>query len=235
MKRFWDRAEALTSAEGFAVQLDGRPLRLPGSGPLRLPSLALAEAVAEEWQAAGGAKGGEMTMEQVPLTRVVATGLERIAADPEASVAALAEYGGTDLLCYHAAGEPRLAERQAREWQPLLDWAALALDAPLKVTSGIMPVAQPPESLAALRRALAGRNALELAALGVAIPALGSLVLGLALAEGRLDAAEACRLAFLDESFQQELWGEDAEALARQDGVVKDVALAARLLVLARG
>ena len=78
-------------------------------------------------------------------------------------------------------------------------------------------------------------NALELAALGVAIPALGSLVLGLALAEGRLDAAEACRLAFLDESFQQERWGEDAEALARQDGVVKDVALAARLLALARG
>ncbi|MFZ6763355.1 MULTISPECIES: ATP12 family chaperone protein [Acetobacterales] len=233
MKRFWDKAEAMPAGAGFAVLLDGRPLRLPGSGPLHLPRLRLAEAVAEEWQRAGGARDGEMSMEEVPLTRVVATALERMAPDPAPSAAALAQYGMSDLLCYRA-GEPSLAERQARDWQPLLDWAALQLDAPLAVTTGLMPVAQPPASLAALRRRLDALPVLELAALGVAVPALGSLVLGLALAQDRLDAAEACRLAFLDETFQQELWGQDAEAMLRQEGVIRDVGLAARLLRLAR-
>lgn len=234
MKRFWEQAVATPAEDGFAVLLDGRPLRLPGSGPLRLPLSRLAEAVAEEWQSAGGAKGGEMSLEEVPLTRVVATALERMAADPAPSAAAIAAYGETDLLCYRAA-DPRLAERQAREWQPLLDWAALELDAPLRVTTGVMPVTQPPESVRALAVAVAAEPVLVLAALGVAVPALGSLVLGLALARGRLDAAEACRLAGLDETFQQEQWGQDAEALERQEGLVKDVHLAARLLELAHG
>ncbi|PHK94711.1 chaperone, ATP12 [Pseudoroseomonas rhizosphaerae] len=234
MKRFWDQAAAAPAEDGFAVLLDGRPLRLPGSGPLRLPLRPLAEAVAEEWQAAGGARGGEMSMEEVPLTRVVATALERMAPDPAPSAAAIAHYGQADLLCYRGT-DARLAARQAQEWQPLLDWAALAFDAPLRVTSGVMPVAQPPETARALHAAVAVLPVLPLAALGVAVPALGSLVLGLAMAHGRLDAAEACRLAFLDETFQQELWGQDQEALERQRGIVKDVALAERLLILARG
>ncbi|HWL80741.1 MAG TPA: ATP12 family protein [Roseomonas sp.] len=233
MKRFWDRAAASPVEGGFTVLLDGRPLRLPGRGSLVLPRAPLAEAVALEWQEAGGAKGGEMQMEEVPLTRVVATALERLASDPAPSVAALAKYGETDLLCYRAE-EPRLAARQAEAWQPLLDWAALQLDAPLRVTTGVMPVTQSPEALAALRAALALLPVLELAALGVAVPALGSAVLGLALARDRVDAEEACRLAFLDETFQQELWGADEEALARQQAVVEDVRLAGRLLALAR-
>jgi len=233
MKRFWDRAAASPVEGGFTVLLDGRPLRLPGRGSLVLPRAPLAEAVALEWQEAGGAKGGEMQMEEVPLTRVVATALERLASDPAPSVAALAKYGETDLLCYRAE-EPRLAARQAEAWQPLLDWAALQLDAPLRVTTGVMPVTQSPEALAALRAALALLPVLELAALGVAVPALGSAVLGLALARDRVDAEEACRLAFLDETFQQELWGADEEALARQQAVMEDVQLAGRLLALAR-
>ncbi|HWX48908.1 MAG TPA: ATP12 family protein [Roseomonas sp.] len=233
MKRFWDQATVQPVEGGFTVLLDGRPLRLPGRGGLLLPHAPLAEAIAAEWQTAGGARDGEMRMEEVPLTRVVATALERIAPDPAPSIAALAKYGETDLLCYRAA-EPRLAARQAEAWQPLLDWAALQLDAPLRVTTGVMPVAQSPTALAALQAALAELTVLELAALGVAIPALGSAVLGLAMARGRLDAAEACRLAFLDEAFQQELWGQDAEAMARQQAVIEDVGLAGRLLALAR-
>lgn len=234
MKRFWDQATISAVEGGFTVLLDGRPLSLPGSGRLYLPHAPLAEAVAVEWQQAGGAKGGEMSLEDVPLTRVAATAMERMAPDPAPSAAAVAKYGETDLLCYRAT-EPRLAARQAQEWQPLLDWAALEHDAPLRATHGIMPVAQEVSSLAALHRAVSALPVLELAALGVAVPALGSVVLGLAMARDRLDAAEACRLAFLDESYQQELWGQDAEAVARQAGVVKDVHLAARLLALARG
>jgi chaperone required for assembly of F1-ATPase len=236
MKRFWDQATAAATEDGgFTVLLDGRPLRLPGRGhALRVPLPGLAEALAAEWQAAGGAKGGEMSMEAVPLTRVVGTALERMAPDPAPSVAALAKYAETDLLCYRAE-DRKLEERQAQAWQPLLDWAALHLDAPLAVTRGVMPVPQPEASLAALQRAVAALPVLELAALGIAAPALGSLVLGLAMAHGRLDATEACRLSFLDDTYQAEFWGQDAEALARQRNVEDDVRLAERLFVLARG
>jgi chaperone required for assembly of F1-ATPase len=235
MKRFWDTATAAPHEEGgFTVLLDGRPMRLPGGGPLRLPNRSLAEALAQEWQEAGGSKGEEMSMEMVPLTRVAATAIDRVAQDPTPSIEAIAQYGETDLLCYRG-DDPRLAAIQAAEWQPLLDWAAQALNAPLVHTTGILHVAQPPASLAALKRAVAALPPMELTALGLAVPLLGSLVLGLALAHGRLDAAEATRLAAVEESWQQDFWGEDAEAVARRHAIAKDVALAERLMLLARG
>ncbi len=230
MKRFWNDASVTATGDGFGVLLDGRPMRLPGGGALRIPGLPLAEAVAAEWAAAGGGAGsGEMTLDDVPLTRLVATANDRIAPDPGPSVDALAGYGETDLLCYRAE-ERSLAALQAREWQPLLDWSARALDAPLRVTTGLMPVPQDPGALRALRRAVAAHPPLELAALGVAVPALGSLVLGLALSAGLLDAAAAHRLSVLDELHQEAAWGEDAEAAIRRAHVAGDVALAARLL-----
>ncbi len=234
MKRFWERAEPALSEGRFGILLDGRPLRLPGGAPLRVTARPLAEAVAGEWNAAGGAKGGEFTPEDVPLTRLVGTAEERIAPDPPATVAALAKYAETDLLCYRGE-DRRLAARQAAEWDPLLAWAAQALDAPLRVTAGVMPVAQPPQALAALARAVAAHPPLALAALGVAVPALGSLVLGLALAAGRLDAPGAHALATLDERFQEEFWGLDPEAEARRARLAAEVELAARFLALARG
>lgn len=242
MKRFWDSAVAARDEPrpgggdaGFAVLLDGKPVRLPGGTPLRVTGAALAEALAAEWAAAGGgAKGGEMRMDEVPLTRLVGTAEERIAPDPEPTVAAIARYAETDLLCYRAS-EPRLAVRQAKAWQPLLDWVADRHAAPpLQVTEGVMPMPQDPAALDALRRAVAAHPPLELAALGVAVPALGSLVLGLALAAGRIDAPEAHRLATLDETFQEEFWGVDAEAAARRARLAADVELAARLLHLVR-
>ncbi len=233
MKRFWDKAETAEAEGRFAVLLDGRPVRLPGGTPLSVESRALAEAVAAEWQQAGGAKGGDFTHEQVPLTRVVGTAAERIAPDPAPTVAAIAKYGETDLLCYRAE-DRRLAERQAAAWDPILDWATLTLDAPLRTTAGVMPVAQSPDALAALGRAVAAHPPLELAALGVAVPALGSLVLGLALAAGRLDADQAQDLATVDERFQEEFWGLDAETAERRARIAADVALAARLITLAR-
>lgn len=235
MKRFWNTAAAMPQeGGGFGVALDGRPVRLPGGAPLRVEAAPLAEALAAEWSAAaGGVRGGEMAPADVPLTRLVGTAQERIAPDPAPVVAGLAKYAETDLLCYRA-DDPRLAELQAREWQPLLDWAALQLDAPLRSTEGVMPIAQDAAALAALRRALAALSPLALAALGVAVPALGSLVLGLALAQGRLDAAEAFRLATLDETFQESFWGVDAEAASRRSRIAEDVALAGRLIDLAR-
>lgn len=233
MKRFWNSARAEERDGAHAILLDGRPLRLPGGGALRLASRPLAEAIAAEWNAAGGAKGGAMKPEDVPLTRLAGTAEERIAPDPAGTAAALARYAETDLLCYRAE-DPRLARRQAVAWDPVLAWAGRALGAKLAVTTGVMPVTQDAAALEALARATAAHPPLELAAFGVAVPALGSLVLGLALAAGELDAEGAHDLATLDERFQEEFWGADAEALARRAGQRADVMLAARMIALAR-
>lgn len=234
MRRFWDKAGIERDGGGWSVLLDGKPMRLPGGVRLHLRGHALAEAVAEEWQTAGAGKGGALVTTDLPLTQLAATAEARIAPDPEPTVTALAGYAASDLLCYRAAGPPALVQRQAQAWQPWLDWVALTYDAPLRVTSGVMPVAQDPQALAVLRRAVAAETPETLAGLGVIVPALGSLVLGLALAAGRLGAAEAHAAAFVDEIFQAELWGEDEEAAARRRRIAEEVAVAARFIALCR-
>jgi chaperone required for assembly of F1-ATPase len=233
MKRFWDTAVAEPEPGGFRVLLDGRPVRLPSGAPLKVEAAALAEAIATEWAAAGGRKGGEMSPADIPLTRLAGTAQERIAPDPMPTVEGLAKYGETDLLCYRAE-DRKLAALQAAEWQPLLDWAALQHDAPLRVTTGLMPVPQDPAAIAALRRAVAALSAIELAALGILTPGFGSLVLGLAVVQRRLEAAEAHRLAILDETFQEEFWGTDAEVLSRRQRIAAEATQAERLLLLGR-
>jgi chaperone required for assembly of F1-ATPase len=234
VKRFWDTATIEPAAEGYAILLDGRMLHLPGGTVLRVADEPLARAIAEEWQAAGGAKEGEMSFADTPLTRIAGTAQQRIAPDPAPTIDAIARYAESDLLCYRAEAPEALVRRQAREWQPWLDWAALTYDAPLRITTGITHVRQHRDSIAALRRAVATLDTPALAALGVAVPALGSLVLGLALAEGRLDAATAHALGSLDELFQAEAWGEDAEAAARRRAIADDIGIAARFLELTR-
>lgn len=234
MKRFWNEVTVARNEQGCAILLDGKPMHLPGGAELRIRPLALAHAIAEEWQTAGGAKGGEMSFLDTPLTRLAGTAQERLAHDLAPTVDAIARYGETDLLCYRADRPPELVRRQAERWQPWLDWVATAHDAPLRVTTGVSPIRQHRDSLAALRRAVAALDPHSLTALGIAVPALGSLVLGLALAEGRLAAGEAHALGALDELFQEEQWGADDEAVNRRAGVAADVTLAARYIGLTR-
>jgi chaperone required for assembly of F1-ATPase len=234
MKRFWDSTTIEPSDAGHMILLDGKPIHLPGGGVLRVDAEPLAWAIAEEWQAAGGGKGGEMSFADTPLTRLAGTALQRIAPDPAPTVDAIARYAENDLLCYRAERPPGLVQRQERAWQPWLDWVAQAYDAPLRVSTGVAYVKQHRGSVAALREAVAALDVPALAALGVAVPALGSLVLGLALAEARLDAATAHTLGALDEMFQAEQWGEDAEATARRHSIAADIALADRFLRLTR-
>ena len=235
MKRFWDAARCNRSDPGYTILLDERPMHLPGGPVLRVRAEPLARAIAAEWQAAGGGKGGEMSFADTPLTRLAGTAQQRIAPDPMPIMDAIARYGETDLLCYRADAPEALVERQARGWQPWLDWAALTYDAPLRVGTGIAHVRQHRDSISALRRAVAALDVEALAGLGIAVPALGSLILGLALAEGALEAAEAHALGALDELFQAEQWGEDVQAAARRRAIAEDIALAARFIALTRG
>jgi chaperone required for assembly of F1-ATPase len=231
MKRFYKRAGVVPAADGHGVALDGRLVKTAGKHDLIVPSLALAEALAAEWDS----QQGEIRRERMPLTRLAGTAIDRNQTQREAVVRQVAHYAGTDLVCYRATHPPALAARQQAVWQPLIDWAVERYDAPLTVTTGVIPASQPAASLAAFTAVVAGHGDFSLTALHAATTACGSLVIALALLEGRLDAAAAFVAAQLDESFQIEAWGEDAEQAERRAGLITEIAAAARFISLLRG
>jgi chaperone required for assembly of F1-ATPase len=151
----------------------------------------------------------------MPLTRAASTCLDRVLPELDAVRRNVAGYGGTDLLCYRAPEPPELAAREARGWDPLLDWAAAALGARLAVGEGVMHIAQAPEALARLGEEVEALDAWELTALSELTTLTGSLVLALAVCHGRIDAAEAWTLSRIDEDWNIEEWGSDAEAAAQ--------------------
>lgn len=234
MKRFWDSATTEAIGEHWQVMLDGKPMRLPGGAKLLLANPALAQAIATEWQLAGRTRGGEMTAADTPLTRMAGTAQERVAPNAAAVAQELARYAESDLLCYRAEDPDDLVRRQAEQWQPWLDWAEQHYSARLLVTAGIIHRPQPPEALATLAAAVAALPPPALATLGLIVPATGSLILGLAIAEGAISAEAATQAAQLDELYQAELWGVEWESEERRARIAADIALAARYLTLAR-
>jgi chaperone required for assembly of F1-ATPase len=230
MKRFWQTASVAEDNATFVIRLDGRPMRLPGSAPLVLEKEPLAEAIALEWQDVGP----DFTPDDLPLTRLAATAQQRIAPNPDPTIDALAQYAHSDLLCYHADFPEDLAALQQARWSPLLARAAETYGADLRIVFGVMPQPQPAHALASLRRSLAARTADELAGLGILVPATGSLVLGLFVAEGRVDAKEATDLAFLDHDYQAKKWGIDAESAARRAAIATDIEQATRYIRLTK-
>ncbi len=229
MKR-WYREATLAAAEGgFGIVLDGKPLNTPARLPAIAPTRALAEAVAAEW-AGQGEKIEPATMR---LTKMLTTAIDQIRPDPAKVVGQVAEYATTDLLC-HRAEPGELRRRQDMLWQPILDWAVLRYDAPLKVVEGIMPGRPSSEALGAIRSAVAAHDPLRLAGILVATTTSGSILLALALAERRITADEIWAAADLDEAYQRERWGDDPIAAARRVEVEADLRAAARYLELLR-
>ena len=230
MKRFYERAEARPTADGHRILLDGKPVRTPGRAPLIVPTPALAEAIAGEWNAQG---------ETIDARAMVCTGLanaaiDRVAPDPSAFAARLASYGESDLLCYRAQAPDALVARQEAEWRPLLDWARHRFDADFEVTAGIVHKRQPAGTVERLRRAVEARGAFELAALSPVVTISGSLVIALALAEGAIGLDAAWRAATLDDAWQIEKWGEDPEAARALEARRGEFEAAHRFLALLR-
>jgi chaperone required for assembly of F1-ATPase len=231
MKRFYeDVAIAAVDQVGFEVHLDARPVRTPLRQPLRLPGKALASAIAQEWVD----QAEEIDVDTMPLTRIAATAVDRVNGDRAGYTDQIAAYAETDLVCYRAPVPSGLVVMQSRSWQPLLEWCREAYGAELKVTEGIGPVDQDRESLDRIREALDAQDAFELAALSVATAASGSLVIGLALSRGRIDAVAAYEASQLDESYQNTLWGVDEEAQSRRHILRADLEAAETFLTLLR-
>jgi chaperone required for assembly of F1-ATPase len=194
-----------------------------------LPAAALADAIAAEWRA----QGEEIVPASMPLLRLANTAQDGVAAHRADVIAAILRFGEHDLLCYRAHDAPELLRRQREAWDPLLNWAAEQLGARLEVTEGIGHVDQPPAAVAALAGAIDSETDHGLAALHVAASITGSLVLGLAQARDVLNPAQAFQLSRLDEDFQTERWGEDAEAAQRASALARELDVAARFRALA--
>ena len=209
-KRFWKAATVQPHQDGFTVHLDARPARTPGKQPLILPSRALAQAVALEWDAQQGA----LKPETMPFTRSANSAIDKVAPQFEVIVADLASYGGTDLLCYRATGPEGLINRQNHGWNPLLDWSAGALQAPLLAVPGVMHIAQPQPSLTRLHGHVAAMTPFQITGFHDLVQLSGSLILALAVTRARLTPDEAWALSRIDENWQIEAWGVDEDAAA---------------------
>lgn len=210
-RRFYAAAGTSAVAEGFAVRLDDRPLRTPARRALAAPKLALAQAIAAEWDA----QRDVIDPAKMPLTRLANAIIDGVAERPLPVAAEIGKYLGSDLLFYRAASPPALAERQRRLWDPMLAWAAETLGARFACTAGIMPVAQPQPALDAARVAIPDEP-WRLGALHAVTTLTGSALIALALLRRFLAAEAAWQAANVDEDWNMEQWGSDPLALHRR-------------------
>jgi chaperone required for assembly of F1-ATPase len=230
MKRFYKETSVDAGEGGYRVLLDGRPMRTPAKAVLVVPTRPLAEAIATEWREVP--EKAEINVSHLPLTRLAATGLDRVTGQRARVIEDTAKYAGSDMLCYRASEPETLVMRQLETWQPLLDWADERYGARLVAVEGLAFVSQPQDAIARLHEAVAAHSDLGLSALYNLTHICGSLVVALAVAEGRLSAPQAFAAAQLDELYQIERWGEDPIAARRHEGIRSDIAAGARFLAL---
>jgi chaperone required for assembly of F1-ATPase len=228
MKRFWKEVEAAAVPDGVEIRLDGRPLRTPAGRHLLLPSARLAEAVADEWQAVAG----RVDPAAMPLTGLANAAIDHAATDRHAFAQALSAYAESDLLCYRADHPAPLVARQAAAWDPLLGQVEGLLGVRFAVRAGVMFAPQPEAALAAVRAAFSGFDPWQLAALQPIVTIAGSALIGVALAHGLVAAPAAFAAGNIDEDWQAEQWGEDAEARTARDRREWQFMAAARMLAL---
>lgn len=211
-RRFYSDAKVERSHDGWQLLLDGKPAKTPRRLPLAVADQTIAEAIAAEWSA----QAEVIDPAHMPLTRLTNAALDGVADDPDAVRAEIVRYAGTDLICYRAASPAELAERQARHWDPLVDWAANALSARLTVGAGIVHVTQADSTLDKVADAVALiPSPLPLAALSTITTLGGSAIIALALAHRTLTEDQAWAAAHVDEHYQAEVWGADDEATER--------------------
>lgn len=226
MKRFYKEVSVSSAQDGFAVLLDGRSVKTPGRNALVLPTEKLASAIAAEWRV----QGDDVVATSMPLLRLANTVVDGVIPNRDGVIDAILRFGENDLTCYRAHQPPDLVARQREGWDPILTWAQQKFGASLQVADGITHLDQPPEALAALRQALSGYDPFTLAGLHVVASISGSLVLALGVVEGEISGAHAFVLSRIDENYQAEKWGEDAEAAKRATALAHELDKAVELI-----
>jgi len=210
VKRFWKGVEVRREGDGWTILLDQRPVKTPARAALEVPTQALAEAIADEWRSVESE--GEIDPRAMPLTGLANAAIDRVAPDAQALADSLARYAEVDLLCYRAEAPSKLVERQSKAWDALLGWARRRYDVDFVITQGIVHVEQPAASIERLVHAVAALDAFRLAGLSPLVTIGGSVVAALALLEKAVTPEQAWEAVSIDERWQIELWGADADA-----------------------
>lgn len=223
-RRFYEKVSIEEVAEGHIIRLDTHKLMTPEKKLLLLPYAQLAEAVADEWRQVDE----DIILSDMPMSRLVYTAIDRVSESYEATAQAFASYGETDLLCYRATHPDTLVQRQDEIWSPYLDWVSATYGVSLQAGAGIAPIKQSQSSIEVLTQIAQGREGLEpnplrLTGLAHGAGLLGSAVLALRMESGEDKAENIWRAAFLDDFFQFEQWGEDSEAMARLEGMKREI------------
>lgn len=209
-KRFWKAAAVVEVDAGYTVELDGRGVKTPAKQPMRVPTHAMAAAIAQEWDA----QIDIINPNTMPVTKTANAAIDKVTVQHAEVADMLAAYGDSDLLCYRADTPEELVERQNQQWNPMLDWAEDALGARLYPRTGVIHAPQDPAAVARLRHRTHALDAYELAAFHDLVSLSGSLVLGFAAAMNARPAEELWTISRLDELWQEEQWGEDEDATA---------------------
>jgi chaperone required for assembly of F1-ATPase len=225
--RFYDKATVEGTPEGFAILLDGKPVRTPARRLLTAPARGLAEAIAAEWDA----QKEVIDPAAMPLTRLANSIIDGVAPTPLPVAEEIAQYLGSDLLFYRAEGPQALVERQARQWDPVLAWARDVLGARFVLAAGVMFVEQPEAAIAAAT-AVIPADPWRLGAVSSITTLTGSALLALAMLRGRLSVDEAWAAAHVDEDWNMEFWGRDQRALERRAYRFAEMQAAAEVLKL---
>lgn len=209
-KRFWKSAEVAEVDGAYAVLLDGRGVKTPAKRALHLPTRAMAQVIAAEWDA----QEDVINPNTMPATKTANAALDKVTIQHGEVAQMLAAYGDSDLLCYRADAPEELVERQAALWDPMLDWAAENLGARLEARTGVMHVPQASDSIRILSDRTHALSVFELAAFHDLVSLSGSLILGFAAALEARPVETVWDLSRLDETWQEEQWGEDDDATA---------------------
>jgi chaperone required for assembly of F1-ATPase len=227
-RRFY---KEVTVTDDLCIALDGRAVKTPLKAPLRLPTRELAEAVAEEW----AGQGTEINPALMILTKLANTAIDRVRDGRARIEAEVLDFANSDLVCYRADRPPDLAARHSTFWDPVIDWARTALDAPFEVTEGVIHKPQPKAALSAHGLALKQLDDFELAAYHTIMTLTGSALIAMMLARGATLPESAWLAAHVDEDYQIEQWGQDAEAQARRAARHAEFMACCRFMELARG
>ena len=212
-KRFYAAATVAPRETGsFGIELDGRPIKTPAGHALAVPTQTLADAIAGEWNA----QGDDIVPASLPLTRLANSAIDGVAEREGDVLQDIVNYAASDLLCYRAASPEGLVAKQARVWDPVLDWVRAEYDAPFKSGTGVKHLEQPAASLDAVRAVISAFGPFQLAALHVITTLTGSALIAVAHAQRFLDMDAAWETANVDEDWQTSQWGEDFEAAQRQ-------------------
>lgn len=212
MKRFWNEVGIAEVDGGWQVTLDGRGIKTQGKRPQVVPSKALAELLAAEW----AAQGEEIDPAGFPHRDMADYAIDMVATGEEDIVPKLLAFLETDTLCYRADPDEPLYKRQQEVWEPLVTQFESREGVAVERASGIIHRPQSEATLSAMRRKLERLDALELAALFALTSLSASLIIGLTALAEDADAEALWDTANLEEDWQIDLWGEDAEATARR-------------------